>query len=139
MLFPAVLYECESQTIKKLSTEELMLWNCGAREDSWEFLDSKEIKSVNPKGNQLWIFIGRADAKAEDPVIWPRIVKSRLIGKDWRQEKGMTRGWDGWMASLTQWTWVWESSGRWWRIRKPDKLQSIGLQRIRHDWAMTMY
>ena len=60
-------------------------------------LDSKEIKPVNPKGNQLWIFIGRTDADAEAPLIWPPDVKSQLIGKDpdagkdWRQEeKGAT-------------------------------------------------
>ena len=58
-------------------------------------LDSKEIKSVNPKGNQSWIFIGKTDAEAEAPVLWPPDVKSQLIGKDpddskdWRQkEKG---------------------------------------------------
>ena len=45
------------------------------------------------------------------------------------------RGWDGWMASPTQWTWVWASSGRWWRTGKPGVLQSMGSQRVRHDWA----
>ena len=61
-------------------------------------LDSKEIKPVNPKGNQLWIFIGRTDAEAAGPILWPPDVKSRLIGKDsdagidWRQkEKGRQR------------------------------------------------
>ena len=59
-------------------------------------LDSKEIKLVNPKGNQPWIFIGRTDAEAEAPVLWPLDAKSQLIGKDpdagkdWRQEKEMT-------------------------------------------------
>ena len=55
-------------------------------------------------------------------------------GKDWSQEeKGMT-GWDGWMASLTQWTWVSASSGRWWRTGKPGALQSMGSQRVEHNW-----
>ena len=61
-----------------------------------------EIKPVNPKGNQPWMFIGRADAEAEAPVLWPPDMKSQIIrkdpdaGKDWRQkEKGMTLGWDG--------------------------------------------
>ena len=60
-------------------------------------LDSKEIKPVTPKGSQSWVFIGRTDAKAETPVLWPPHVKSGLIGKDsdggrdWGQEeKGMT-------------------------------------------------
>ena len=78
-------------------------------------LDSKEIKPVNPKGNQLWIFIGRTDAEAEAPILWPPDVKSWLTRKDWCWERlraggeGDDRGWDGWMASLAQWTWVWES------------------------------
>ena len=67
-------------------------------------LDSKEIKWVNPKGNQPWIFIGRTDAAAETPILWPPDAKSSLLvkdpdaGKDWGQEeKGSNRGWDGWM------------------------------------------
>ena len=75
----------------------MMLSNCGAEEDSWESCDSKEIKPVNPKGNQHWIFIGRTDAEAEAPIFQPPDAKSRLIGKDpdagkdWRQEeKGAT-------------------------------------------------
>ena len=91
------MYRCESGPEKMLNTEELMLFNCGAGEDSWEPLGWKEIKTVNPKGNQTWIFIGRADAEAEVPVLWPPDVKSWLMGKkpdagkDWGQEeKGMT-------------------------------------------------
>ena len=123
-----------------LSAEELMLLNCDVGEDSWEPLDSKEVKPINPNGDQPWIFIGRTGA--ETPRFWPPYVKSWLIGKDtdagkdWRQEeKGMTKdeivGWH----HPTQWTWVWVSSGRWWRIGKPGVLQSMGLQRVRHDWA----
>ena len=94
----------------------------------------KEIKPVNSKWNQPWMFIGRTDGEAEPPILWPPDMKSWLIGKDpdagkdWRQEeKGMT-GWDGWMASPTQWTWVWVNSGSWWWTGKPDVLQSTGLQ-----------
>ena len=59
-------------------------------------MDCKEIKPVNPKGNQSWILIGRTDAKAEAPILWPPDVKNQLIrkdpvaGKNWKQEKGMT-------------------------------------------------
>ena len=60
-----------------------MLSNFGAGEDTFESpLDCKEIKPVNPKGNQPWILIRRSDAKAEAPILWPRDVKSRLSGKD---------------------------------------------------------
>ena len=74
-----------------------MVLKCGAWEDSWESLGLKDVKPVNPKGNQSWIFIGRTDAEAEAPVRWPPDVNSQLIGKDtdagkdWRQEeKGTT-------------------------------------------------
>ena len=61
------------------------------------------------------------------------LEKTLMLG-DWRQdEKGMT-GWDAWMASLTQWIWVWANSRRWWRTGNPGVLQSMGLQRVGHDW-----
>ena len=70
-------------------------------------LDSKEIKPVSPKGNQSWIVIGRTDAEAEAPVLWPLDARGQLIGKRpwcWERlragEEGEDRGWDGWMASL---------------------------------------
>ena len=95
-------------------------------------LDSKEIKSVNPKGNQPWIFIKRIDAEAEAPKLWPTDVKNWLIGKDWCWERlkteGGDRGWDGWMASPTQWTRTWASSGGYWRTGKATVLQSMGSQ-----------
>ena len=83
-----------------------------------ESLDSKKFKSVNPKGNQAWIFIGRTDAEVEVPVIWPPNVKSWFIGKDpdagRRKASGEEndRGWNDWMASLTQCPWIWANSGR---------------------------
>ena len=102
-------------------------------------LDCKQIKPVNPKGNQSWIFIGRTDAKAETPILWLPDPKSRLIRKKpwcWKRLKaggeGDDRRWHGWIASLTQWTWVWTSSRRWWRTEKPGVLQSVGSQRIGH-------
>ena len=58
-----------------------MLLNYGARETLESLLDSKEIKPINPKGNQTWIFIGRTD-EAEDQIFWPLVVKNWLIGKD---------------------------------------------------------
>ena len=84
-------------------------------------LDFKEIQPAHPKGNQSWIFIGRNDAEAETPVLWPPDAKNWLIGKfPWCWERlkvggeGEDRGWDGWMASPTRWTWVWVNSGSWW-------------------------
>ena len=123
-----------------MSAKELILLNCGIGEDFEVLLDCKEIKPVHPKGNQSWIFIGRTDAEAETPILWPTDVKNWLIwkdpdpGKDWRwEEKGMTEDeMDGWMASQT---WVWISSGSWWGLGRPGMLQSMGLQRVSHHWA----
>ena len=103
----------------------------------------KEIQPVNlgdPKGNQPRIFFGRADAEAEAPILWPPDAKSQLIGKPWCWERlraggeGDNRGWDDWMASPTQWTWVWASSRRWWRTGKPSMLQSMGSQLDTTEW-----
>ena len=74
--------------------------------------------------------------------IWPPHAKSWLIGKDsdagrdWGAGgEGDDRGWDGWMASLTRWTWVWVNSGSWWGTGRPGVLWFMGSQRVGHDWA----
>ena len=97
MVFPEVMYGCESWTIKKSECwriDAFELWCWRILESP---LDSKEIQPVHPKGNQSWIFIGRTDAEAETPILWPPDVKNWLLrkdpdaGKDWRrEEKGMT-------------------------------------------------
>ena len=105
-------------------------------------LDSKEIKPVNPKGNQSWIFIGRTDAEAETPILWPPDVKSWLIwkdpdaGKDWRQKERRTTEPEmvGWHHQLNghefkQATGVGEEQG------KPGILHPMGSQRVGHEWA----
>ena len=103
-------------------------------------LACKEIQPVHPKGNQSWIFIGRTDAEAEVPILWPPDVKSRLIRKDpdvgkdeRREEKGMTEdemvGWTNSMdMSLSK---LQELVIDW----KPGVLQSMESQRVRQDWA----
>ena len=95
-------------------------------------LDCKEIKPVNPKGNHPWIFIGRADTVSEAPILWPPdenwlTGKDPDAGKDWRQEKKREQR----MRCLDGIT----DSGRQWRRGKPGVLQSIGLQRVAHDWT----
>ena len=97
LVFPVVMYGCESWTIKKAEHRRIdafELW-------CWRTLKSssvrKTIQAVNPEGNQSWIFIGRTDAKSETPILWPPDAKNWLIGKDpfagkdWRrEEKGTT-------------------------------------------------
>ena len=104
-------------------------------------LHSKEIQLVNPKGNQPWIFIGRTDAEAETPILWLPDAKNQLnvkdpdAGKKLKAGEEDDRGWDGWMASPMQWTWVWVGSGSWWKTRKPGVLQSVGLRKVPRNWA----
>ena len=104
-------------------------------------LDCEEIQPVHPKGDQSWVFIGRTDTEAETPTLWPPDVKNWLIrkdpdaGKDWRREEKGVTGWDGWMASLTQWTRVWINSRSWWWTGKPGMLRSMGSLRLGHDWT----
>ena len=103
-------------------------------------LDYKEIKSVNPKGNKLWIFIGRTDAEAATPILWPPDAKNWLIGKDlylgkdWRQEeKGTTEDeMVGWHYRLNGRVWV--NCRSWWWTGRPGVLQSMWSQRVRHNW-----
>ena len=76
MVFPVVMYGCESWTVKKAEHQRLMLLNCGVGEDSLSPLDCKEIQPVHPKGDQSWVFTGRTDAEAETPILWPPHVKS---------------------------------------------------------------
>ena len=104
-------------------------------------LDCKEIKPVNPKANQSWIFFGRTDTEVEAPntsATWCRELTQWKRPWYWERFKAGgedDRGWYGWMVSPTQWTWVWVSSRSWWWTRKPGVLQSMGLQRVGHDWA----
>ena len=100
-----------------------------------------EIQPVHPKGNQSWIFIGRTDAEAEALTLATWCKELTHLKRPWCLERlkargeGDERGWDGWMTSLTQWTWVSASSGSWWWTGRPGLLQSMGFQRVRHNWA----
>ena len=104
-------------------------------------LDCKEIQPVPSKGSQSWIFIGRTDARAETPILWPPVAKNLLIWKDLmleRIEGRKSRGWQRmrWLDGITtQWTWVWVNSGSWWWTARPGVLQSLGSQRVWHNWV----
>ena len=102
-------------------------------------LDCKEIQPVHSKGDQSWVFIGRTDVEAETPMLWaPELTH---LKRPWHWERlraggeGDDRGWDGWMASPSQWTWVWVDSWSWWWTGRPGVLQFMGSQRVRHGWV----
>ena len=145
MVFPIVMYSCWELDYKESwMLKNWCFWTVVLERTLESPLNCKEIQPVHPKGDQSWIFIGRTDAEAETPMFGLTNVKGWLIwkdpdaGKDWRQEeKGITRGWGGKMASLTQWTWVWVISRSWWWKGRPGVLQSMGLQSCTwlSDWT----
>ena len=104
-------------------------------------LDCKEFQPVHSEGDQPWDFFGRNDAKAGTPVLWPPHAELTHWKRLWCWEglraggEGDDRGWDGWMASLTLWMWVWVNSRRWWWAGRPGVLRFMGSQRVGHDWA----
>ena len=116
-----------------------MLLNCGVGEDSWDCMDWKEIRPVNPKGNQFEYSLealmlklmlqcfGHLMRRADS------LGKTLMLGKIEGKRKEDNRGWDGWMASPTQRTWVWASSRSSWRTAKPGVLQSMALWRVGHN------
>ena len=143
MVFPVVMYGCKSWTIKKAE-----LWRIDAFELScWRRLlrvlwTPLEIKQVNPKRNQSWIFTGRTEAEAETPTALATWCDELTHWKrPWCWEglkaggEGDDRAWDGWMASPSRWTWVWASSGGWWWTGKPGMLQSMGSQTWLCNWT----
>ena len=141
MVFPVVIYGCESWTINKAEHRSWCFCTVVLEKTLESLLDYKKSKPVHPKGNQSWIFIGRTDVEAEsltfghlmritDPLEKPRCwERLKAVGK------GDDRGWDGWTASPTQWTWVWVNSGSCWWAGRPGVPQSMGSQKIGRDWA----
>ena len=93
MVYPGVMYGCESWTIKKAECWRIEAFELVLEKILESPLDSKDIKLVHPKGNQSWVFTGRTDAEDEAPIFWPPDAKNWLIGKDsdvgkdWRQEE----------------------------------------------------
>ena len=108
-------------------TALLFLW---PRERGVTLGESGEGKSCWRSG--LRLLVGGLKCAQEEYVgVCAHTRGCLMLGK----VEGRETGWDGWMASPTQWTWVWANSGRWWWMGRPGVLQSMGLQRVRHDWA----
>ena len=142
MVFPVVMYGCESWTMKKnWLLKNWCFWTVVLEKTLESPVDCKEIQPVHPKGNQSWISTGRMDAEAETPILGhlmqrtDSLQKTLMLGKILKVGgEGDDRGWDGWMTSLTQWTWVWARSGSWWWTGTLGVLQSMGSQRVGYYW-----
>ena len=116
--FPVVMHGRELNHKEGWALKNWYFWNVVLERTLESPVDCKEIKPVNSKWNQPWIFTGRTDVKGEAPTVWPPDVKSHslektlILGKiEGKRRRGL-RGWDGWMASSTQWIWVWTNSAR---------------------------
>ena len=150
MVFPVVMYGCKSWTIKKASTEELMLF------ELWCWRRLSRVPWTPRRSNQsiyfLWIQL--IQRKSVLNIHWKDWCWSwnfntlatwckelTHLKRPWCWERlklggeGDSSGWDDWMASPTQWTWVWVISGNWWWTERPGVLQSMGSQRFGHNWA----
>ena len=142
MVFLVVMYGCENYTIKKaecwrIDVFELWCWRRLLRVP-WTTKRSKqsilkEISLEYPlealmlklKLQYFGYLMRRADS----------LEKTLMLGKLKAGGEGDDRGWDGWMASWTKWTWVWVSTRSWWWTGRPGMLQSMASQRVRHDWS----
>ena len=142
MVFPGVMYGCKSWTVKKAECRRIyafQLW-CWKRlfrvpwtqEDQPNQSQRKSTLNIHWKD---WYWSWSSNTLAtwckklthwKRPWCWERLRTERKAGD---------RGWVGWMASLTHWTWVWANSGSWWWTGRPGMLQSMGSQRVRYDWA----
>ena len=137
MVFPVVMYGCESWTVKKaercrIDAFELWCWRRLLRVP-WTTKRSKQsiLKEISPgcslEGLMLKLklqYFGHLMRRTDS------FEKTLMLGGE-----GDDRGWDGWIASPTPWTWVWVNSGSWWWTGRPGMLRSMGSQRVRHDWV----
>ena len=135
------MWELDCEKSWESAEKSWCFWTVVLEKTLKSLLDCKEIQPVHSKGDQSWVFIGRNDAKAETPILWPPYAKSWLIGKDsdagrnWGQEeKGMTEnemaGWHHWLDGSES-----VNSGSWWWTGRPGVLRFMGLQWVGHDWV----
>ena len=142
MVFPVVMYGCESWTVKKaerrrIDAFELWCWRRLLRVP-WTARRSNQsiLREISPgislEGMMLKLKLQYFSTSCEELTHWKRLWCWEGLGAE---GEGDDRGWDGWMASLTQWTWVSVNSGSWWWTGRPGVLRFMGSQRVRHDWA----
>ena len=142
MVFPVVMYGCESWTLKKAKgwiTDAVELW-CWRRllRVPWTARRSNQsiLKEISPEYSLEGLML-KLKFQYFGHLMWrtDSLGKTLMLGEIGAGGEGDYRGWDGWMASLTRWTWVWASSGKWWWTGRPGVLQSMGSQRVGHDWG----
>ena len=142
MVFPVVMYGCESWTIKKAECQRIDAFElrCCRRflRVPWTARRSNQsiLKEISPGCSLEGVMLKRKLqylatcceelTHLKRPGCWERLMAGG---------EGDDRGWDGWMASPTRWTWVWVDSGSWWWTGRPGMLRFMGSQRVGHNWA----
>ena len=142
MVFPVVMCGCESWTIKKAERQridafELWCWRRLLRVP-WTARRSNQsiLKEINPEYSLEGLML-KLKLQYFGHLMWrtDSLEKTLMLGKIGAGGEGDDRGWDGWMASPTQWTWVWVNSRSWWWTGRPGVLWFMGSQRVGHDWV----
>ena len=142
MVFPVVMYGCESWTVKKAENQRIdafALW-CWRRllRVHWTARRSNQsiLKEIGP-GISLEGMMLKLKLQYFGHLVWrvDSLERTLMLGGIGAGGEGDDRGWDGWMASLTRWMWVWVNSGSWWWTERPGMLRFMGSQRVGHDWA----
>ena len=142
MVFPVVMYGCESWTIKKAEHQRIdafQLW-CWRRllRVPWTARRPNQfiLKEISPEYSSEGLML---KLKLHSLATWCDKLTHWKRPCYWERLKvggeGDDRGWDDWMTSQAQWTWVWLNSNSWWWIGRPGMLQSMESQRVRHDWV----
>ena len=142
MVFPEIIYGCETWTIKKAEcqkTDAFKLW-CWRRfmRVPWTARRSNQwfLKEISPEYSLEGLMLKLKLQYFAHLMQRADSLEKTLMLERWKAGgEGDNRGWDGWMVSLKQWIWVWANSRRWWRTGKSGMLQPMGLQRFRQNWA----
>ena len=143
MVFPEVMYGCESWTVKKaehrkIDDFELWCWRRLSRVPWTARRSNQSILKISP-GCSLEGLMLKLKLQYFSHLIWRADTSEKTLCSERLRAggEGDDRGWDGWMASLTQWTWVWVDSGSWWWTGRPGMLRFMGSQRVGRlsDWT----
>ena len=141
MAFPVVMYGCESWTIKKAEHPRIDAF------EPWYWKRILRVPWTARRSNQSILKEISPEYSSEGLMLklklqyFGHLMQRAALKRTWCWERlkargeGDDRGWDGWMASPTQWAWVWVNSGSWWWTGRPGVLQSMGSQRVGHDWV----
>ena len=141
MVFPVVMYGCELDYKESWVQKNWCFWTVVLEKTLESPLDCKAIQPVHPKEDQSWLswkdwcWSWNSNTLATWSEELTHLKRPWCLERLRAEGEGDDGGWEGWMASSTQWTWVWLNFRSWWWIGRPGILQSMGSQRVRHDWA----